>query len=40
MGVRPSHGHGQGCCRLLSLKSGAASLLLCSSIAGLSHTWG
>lgn len=40
MGVRPSHGHGQGCCHLLSLRSGAVSLLLCNSIAGLSHTWG
>jgi hypothetical protein len=40
MGVHPSRGHGQGCCHLSSLKSGAVSLLPCSSIAGLSHTWG
>lgn len=40
MGVRPSHGRGQGCCRSLSLRSGVVYLLLYSSTAGPSHTWG
>lgn len=40
MGVRPSHGRGQGCSRSSSLRSGVVYLLLYSSTAGPSRTWG